>query len=146
MIDPSFLPRQWRTANAPELAPNWALFLDLDGTLLDIAPAPDQVVVPVYLIRDLAATYAALEGALAIVSGRTLGEVDSLLAPLRLPAAGEHGAVIRLPSGQHDEVDAKVPAEWVGALSSAAAGERGIFRRYRPRRSAGQSARCAASS
>jgi trehalose 6-phosphate phosphatase len=103
------------------------LFLDLDGTLLDIAASPDRVAVPPDLIRDLGNASAVLGGALAIVSGRMLSEIDALLSPLRLPAGGEHGAVLRLPDGQRDELDEKVPSEWIGALVDAAARKAGIF-------------------
>jgi trehalose 6-phosphate phosphatase len=127
MIDQFFLPRMLPLANPPEPKANWALFLDLDGTLLDIAAAPDRVVVPPELIHDLRAAAAALGGALAIVSGRMLSEVDALLNPLRFPGGGEHGAVIRLPNGQRDEVDAKVPAEWSDTLVEAASRKAGIL-------------------
>jgi len=95
---------------------HWALFLDLDGTLLDIAATPHAVVVPGDLVADLQAAAAALGGALAIVSGRGLRELDTLLHPLRLPAAGEHGAIVRLPDGARDEVARKVPDDWTKAL------------------------------
>lgn len=74
----------------------WALFLDVDGTLLDIAATPDAVVVPEALGDLLAALQYALEGALALVSGRPIAELDRLFAPLVLPAAGQHGAEMRL--------------------------------------------------
>jgi len=127
MMDTFFAPRLVQVAAPPQPKVNWALFLDLDGTLLDIAPAPDRVVVPPDLVRDLGAASAALGGALALVSGRMLSEVDSLLSPLRLPGAGEHGADIRLPNGQRDEVDAKVPPDWVDALIAAAADKQGTL-------------------
>lgn len=127
MIDPFFLPRQLATADPPMPSSKWALFLDLDGTLLDLAPTPDQVVVPASLVRDLAGAHSVLEGALAIVSGRMLSEVDDLLRPLRLTAAGEHGAVIRLPNGERDEVEPKIPEHWVDALEIAAGSERGVL-------------------
>jgi len=127
MIDPFFTPRLIPIAAPPEPKANWALFLDLDGTLLDIAPAPDRVVVPPDLVQDLTAASVALGGALALVSGRMLSEVDSLLAPLRLPGAGEHGADIRLPNGQRDEVDAKVPPDWAEVLIAAAADKQGVL-------------------
>ncbi|WP_166645065.1 trehalose-phosphatase [Dongia mobilis] len=92
----------------------WALFLDLDGTLIDLAPTPDSVVVPPDLIETLAVLEQTMSGALAIVSGRSLGVIDRLLAPLRLAAAAEHGAVIR--AGAHDAAEAggdmAVPASW----------------------------------
>src|SRR5579872_5902998 len=93
---------------APEPAADWALFLDLDGTLLDIAGTPDAVVVPKDLIEDIAAVSKRLGGALAIVSGRTLDNIDRLLAPLKLPIACEHGGTIRLPNGFFDEVELEV--------------------------------------
>jgi trehalose 6-phosphate phosphatase len=127
MVDPFFLPRNLPFVRPPTPTAEWAVFLDLDGTLLDIAATPDRVVVPVDLVRDIAGAYAALDGALAVVSGRTLGDIDRLLAPLRLPAGGEHGAVIRLPAGDRDEVNVRVPAEWMDALENAAKSEPGVL-------------------
>ncbi len=73
-----------------------ALLLDLDGTLLDIAPTPDAVVLEPATARHLALLHKGLDGALAVVSGRRLDDIDRILAPLRLPAAVEHGALLRL--------------------------------------------------
>lgn len=126
MMDPFSLPRLFPIATPPAPEKDWALFMDLDGTLLEIAPTPDSVVVPHDLIRDLAAASGALGGALAVVSGRPLAEVDALLSPLRLPGAGGHGAVVRLPSGSRDEVDDQVPRDWVEALTVAAANKKGV--------------------
>jgi trehalose 6-phosphate phosphatase len=72
-----------------------ALFLDIDGTLLDIAESPERVVVPPSLGGDLQRASAALGGALALVSGRAIDSIDRLFAPLRLPAAGQHGLQLR---------------------------------------------------
>lgn len=72
-----------------------ALFLDLDGTLIDIAETPDVVIVPEELPGLLDRASRALGGALAIVSGRPLDDIDRLTAPVRLPAAGIHGGEIR---------------------------------------------------
>lgn len=77
----------------------WCLFLDVDGTLLDIAPTPDAVVVPPELPGILVRLAGALEGALALVSGRSIGQLDRLFAPLVLPAAGEHGGEFRRAGG-----------------------------------------------
>jgi trehalose 6-phosphate phosphatase len=71
------------------------LFLDVDGTLLDIAPRPEAVEVKPGLLDDLAAAERALGGALALVSGRPVAELDRLFAPLRLAASGIHGAEMR---------------------------------------------------
>ncbi len=73
-----------------------ALFLDLDGTLIDIALRPDDVRAPKELIATIGTLYRRLGGALAVVSGRPIRAIDTLLAPLVLPAAGVHGAEIRL--------------------------------------------------
>jgi trehalose 6-phosphate phosphatase len=75
----------------PPPAHDWALFLDVDGTLLDFAPSPDGVHVPADLIDDLRRLHDAFGGALALVSGRRLETLDALFAPLRLPAIGLHG-------------------------------------------------------
>jgi len=71
------------------------LFLDVDGTLLDIAPRPEAVEVKPGLLDDLAAAERALGGALALVSGRPIAELDRLFAPLRVGASGIHGAEMR---------------------------------------------------
>ncbi len=68
-----------------------ALFLDFDGTLVDIVARPDLTRTSPHLIEMLDKTHARLNGALAIVSGRPLRDIDRLLAPLTLPAAGGHG-------------------------------------------------------
>src|SRR4249919_708746 len=75
----------------PPPAHDWALFLDVDGTLLDFAPSPDGVHAPADLIDDLRRLHDAFGGALALVSGRRLETLDALFAPLRLPAIGLHG-------------------------------------------------------
>jgi trehalose 6-phosphate phosphatase len=77
-----------------------ALFLDFDGTLVEIAPQPELVKVPVGLVKLLGALAARLDGALAIVSGRRLADIDEFLAPLELPAAAEHGAQQRCFDGR----------------------------------------------
>ena len=75
------------------------LFLDVDGTLLDIAPRPEEVEVTASLLGDLATAERALSGALALVSGRPVAELDRLFAPLRFAAAGVHGAELRRNPG-----------------------------------------------
>jgi trehalose 6-phosphate phosphatase len=67
----------------------------MDGTLLDLAPRPDEVRLAPGLLDHLTALHGALGGALAVVTGRRLDDVDRILAPLRLPAAAEHGSVLR---------------------------------------------------
>jgi len=72
-----------------------ALFLDIDGTLLEFSETPDSVHVPAPLVKTLDTAYRTLGGALALISGRALGDIDRLFAPLKLPAAGLHGFDIR---------------------------------------------------
>ena len=68
-----------------------ALFLDVDGTLLSIAPHPDAVVVRPELLKLLSQLSQRLQGALALISGRSIADLDKLFAPLVLPCAGVHG-------------------------------------------------------
>lgn len=77
----------------------YALFLDVDGTLLDIAATPTEVVVPPQLAPLLARIGKGLDGALAVLSGRQLAEIDALLAPLKLAGGGVHGAELRTAAG-----------------------------------------------
>jgi trehalose 6-phosphate phosphatase len=73
-----------------------ALFLDVDGTLLDLAERPDDVVTPADLVGTLAKAERKLAGALALISGRAISDLDRLFEPLRLRASGIHGAEIRI--------------------------------------------------
>lgn len=75
-------------------------FLDFDGTLVDFAATPDTIEVPGELAWLLASLAAAHDGALAIVTGRALPDIDHHLAPLRLPTAALHGTVRRNLAGQ----------------------------------------------
>jgi len=74
----------------------WALFLDIDGTLLEHAAHPDAVVVSEELRMLLARLEAQLDGALAFITGRSIAAVDHLFQPLRLRAAGLYGLEHRL--------------------------------------------------
>jgi trehalose 6-phosphate phosphatase len=77
--------------NVPPYAADCAFFLDIDGTLLEIAETPDAVRTGAADYRLLERLHAAAGGAVALVSGRTLAMIDALFAPLKLPAAGQHG-------------------------------------------------------
>jgi trehalose 6-phosphate phosphatase len=76
-----------------------ALLLDLDGTLLDIAPTPGEVRVPPSLPGTLARLRDHLGGALAVVTGRSVEQVEALLGDVPRVIAGEHGGAIRPAPG-----------------------------------------------
>jgi trehalose 6-phosphate phosphatase len=75
-----------------------AILLDVDGTILDMAPEPWAVEVPASLRDTLARLITLTDGAVALVSGRSLDDLHQLFSPLRLPAVGGHGAEILLPA------------------------------------------------
>lgn len=88
----------------PQLKANSALFLDFDGTLADIASQPELVDVPDGMNALLQSLFTQLGGALAIVTGRRLSDIDAFLSPLQLPhqlpVAAEHGAYQRFDDGR----------------------------------------------
>ena len=92
-----------------------ALLLDVDGTLLDLAPTPDAVVVPPDLPGTLRRLRAALGDALAVVSGRPVEQIDALFDGVPYAVAGEHGGAIRHRPG--DPIVRAIlpdpPPEWV---------------------------------
>jgi trehalose 6-phosphate phosphatase len=73
-----------------------AILLDIDGTLLDLAPTPREVWVPPGLAKTLNRLLARTSGALALVSGRSLNDIDLIFAPEEFPAVGGHGAEMRI--------------------------------------------------
>ena len=73
-----------------------AILLDIDGTLLDLAPTPREVWVPPGLARTLNGLLEKTAGALALVSGRSLNDIDLIFAPEQFPAVGGHGAEMRI--------------------------------------------------
>lgn len=79
---------------------SWAVFLDIDGCLLDLAPTPDEIFVPPDLPGSMERLRLALGGALALVTGRGLAYADALFDPFPFPIAGLHGAEIRGPDGK----------------------------------------------
>lgn len=107
--------------SAPEIDWKSALFLDLDGTLLEIAATPELVVVPPALPSLLEHLHQRLDGALAIVSGRPLSQIDGLLAPFRAAAGGEHGVSLRYADGTLEDmpIGIAVPESWREALNAA---------------------------
>jgi trehalose 6-phosphate phosphatase len=72
-----------------------AILLDIDGTILDIAPSPRQVWVPTGLRRTLSRLVDSTGGAVALVSGRSINDIDLIFSPMQLPTIGVHGAEMR---------------------------------------------------
>ncbi len=109
-----------------------ALFLDFDGTLAPIAPRPQDVRVPVWVLPALQALSTRLDGAVAIVSGRPLAQLDAFLAPLRLPAAGAHGAEWRGASGRISRQLGDPPLAVVHAARLLVAAHAGLILEAKP--------------
>jgi len=84
----------------PQPRLDWAYFLDVDGTLIDIADTPDAVHVDTALLELIARLHRASGGAVALVSGRALSFLEHRLGALRLPLAGQHGLERRDAAGR----------------------------------------------
>jgi trehalose 6-phosphate phosphatase len=83
----------------PLLGDGAALFLDFDGTLVEIAETPDAIRVPVALPRLLARLAQRLQGRVALVSGRSIADLERHLGPSSIAVSGSHGLELRLPDG-----------------------------------------------
>ena len=85
-----------------------AILLDIDGTLLELMPTPREVWVPPGLSKTLNRLLARTIGALALVSGRSLNDIDLIFAPEQYPAVGGHGAEMRIDP-DNESVDSHAP-------------------------------------
>jgi trehalose 6-phosphate phosphatase len=83
----------------PAALDQFAILLDVDGTILDLAPTPREVFVSHALRDTLRRLWERTQGAVAFVSGRPVNELDLIFAPLQLPAIGGHGAELRTVAG-----------------------------------------------
>ena len=98
-----------------------ALFLDMDGTLLDLAPTPRSVRVPDGLLELLERLMIVFNGAVAIITGRMLAEADLILSPMKLIASGVHGAELRRGRDlEIERVTAVLPDDFVEAMQGVA--------------------------
>jgi trehalose 6-phosphate phosphatase len=88
-----------RTVPVPVPSRDWAYFFDIDGTLVDIADSPSGVLFDRGLRELIERLYRAAGGALALISGRSIADIDALFPDLQLPAAGQHGSERRNASG-----------------------------------------------
>src|SRR4026207_421919 len=98
-----------------------AILLDVDGTLLDLMPTPREVWRPPGLSKTLNRLLVRTNGALAMVSGRSLNDIDLIFAPDQFPAVGGHGAEMRLEPGI-ESVAAPGPPPGQGAKRRGARG------------------------
>lgn len=89
-----------RRALPPAACLDWAYFLDVDGTLIDIADLPDAIRVDTALLDLIAHLHQASGGAVALVTGRSLSDLEHHLGPLRLPLAGQQGLERRDSAGR----------------------------------------------
>ena len=109
-----------------------ALFLDFDGTLVEIAPTPDGIDVPPGLAASLQDLAAQVDNRLALVSGRAISDIEGFTGPLRIARAGSHGVDMRLPD---DTPLASAPEPFPrGALAQLAefAGDKGFALEEKP--------------
>ncbi len=83
----------------PAFGPDWCFFFDIDGTLVNFAERPDTVHIDAALRTILRRLVEATGGAVALISGRPIADVDRLFSPLRLPVAGQHGLERRDSAG-----------------------------------------------
>ena len=129
------MPSSESVASAPLPAPplprpdqRWALFLDVDGCLLEFAQDPAMVAVPAALRALLQALYARLDGALALVSGRGMADLLQLFGHPAWALAGLHGYQLRHHDGRHREiaVDPANQARMRGAVQALAARLEGV--------------------
>jgi len=88
----------------------FAFLLDVDGTILDLAPTPREVFVSHELRDTLARLWKRTDGGVAFVSGRPVSELDLIFSPLQLPAIGGHGAELRTTPGAAPPSPRLVPA------------------------------------
>ena len=118
----------------PEFARS-ALLLDLDGTLLELAATPSAVVVPPELPATLERLREALGGALAIITGRPVEQIDALFPGIVPVVAGEHGGALRpSPAAALLRPDLPAPpAAWLSTAEAFVAAHPGTLLERKPR-------------
>ena len=95
-----------RSRGVPLPDPGWAFFFDIDGTLADLAPTPGEVRLEHDLHQLIRELHQSAGGALALISGRSIENVDSIFGGPHLPVAGHHGLERRNARGRISRHDA----------------------------------------
>lgn len=103
-----------------------AVLLDVDGTIIDIGSSPFEVDVPEALRTSLQRLFESTDGALALVSGRPIVDLDHLFSPLTLPAIGGHGAEMRLRADEDRPPPPALPEKLRRRLAEAAMFDSGV--------------------
>jgi trehalose 6-phosphate phosphatase len=119
-------------ADPPGLPSSASLFLDFDGTLVRLAPRPQDVLVAAWVVPTLQSLRQKLQGALAIVSGRPLCAIDAFLHPLVLAGAGCHGVEQRNVSGRIALHESQPPANVAACARGLAARHGGLLLESKP--------------
>lgn len=110
-----------------------ALFLDFDGTLVELAPRPDEVHVDVCLARLMTALAAKLDGRIAIISGRPAGEIAALFGAPAFAIAGSHGMELHHADGRRVVADRPLALDAIGdAFAAFAARDAGLLVEAKP--------------
>lgn len=113
----------------PDARADWAYFMDMDGTLIDIAASPDAIHVDHALIGLIARLHRACDGAVALISGRGLDDIERRLGGVRIPVGGQHGLERRDAFGRL-HVHAAAPEGWESLrkeLEAVAASHAGLL-------------------
>lgn len=93
-------PRRGAGSPLPPADPGWAWFFDIDGTLVEVADAPDRARLDPEFRRVLERLYRSSGGAVALISGRSIADIDRVLDGLPFPVSGQHGAERRDAAGR----------------------------------------------
>lgn len=124
-----------RFEDASALASPIAIFTDFDGTLVDLAPTPDAISVPETLADELIQAASDLDGAIAVISGRAIADLDKYIPPKSVALAGSHGAERRRTDGSEVAiaVDRSVEAiERAARLQELVGGHPGLLLETKP--------------
>jgi trehalose 6-phosphate phosphatase len=86
----------------------WAWFFDIDGTLVELAPTPSSIVINEDLPELIARLTELSGGAVSLITGRAISNVDELLPLPQVSVAGQHGAEVRMPAGSHQTAEVAI--------------------------------------